>query len=246
MKDSYILGVVAILATAVAFTIWEIKRNQRLLYDILKSVGQLRTLNNIPEKLKPDIQQHILNNNIDEYPDVKMIPPIIYNESDEKIENLESDIEKYQSQLEVIDQELGEDNISSDYSDDLDMDEMVEKVNNNIELMELSESDEDNFKNNEDFISTVVTDADIVSRNTMENNNADSDVDLIGIHDLHPMMTPVAKNSLDYYYDKYTKKELQIMCRDKDIVQSGTKNDMINRLLTIDAFDTTTNALLNN
>ena len=124
MKDFHIIGVAILIASGLIFTYMELKKNQRLLQDILFNIREKRQ--NQPNRehlMKPSVPLPISSNNVN-------------------IDTLHNDIEKYQHELDEIDELLDiSESESYETESELDMEEMTQKVNSTIDNKE--------FKHNE-------------------------------------------------------------------------------------------------
>ena len=132
MKDFHIIGIALLIASGLIFTYMELKKNQNLLENILLNMSSKSIEKTYNQSNKIQNKEEMRQNN------QVNIPEQPHHTSN--INNIRSEIEKYQNELDEID-ELLDDSESYETESDLDMEEMVEKVNSNIENTEFKHND---------------------------------------------------------------------------------------------------------
>jgi len=251
MKDFHILGVAILIASGLIFTYMELKKNQRLLQDILFNIRENKQNQpNRQHRMKPSVPLPISSNNVN-------------------IDTIHNDIEKYQHELDEIDELLDvSESESYETESELDMEEMTQKVNSTIDNNEfkhneiiqhledttpmlISQNEEVKFRNEdiivedtdvqsavEDVVESVEdTDVQSAGEDVVESVE-DTDVQSAEF-DSYVLENKVEQNKqilIDTYYNKYTARVLKNMCNINKLSITGNKKQLIDRLMSNNVF----------
>ena len=272
MKDTQIIACAAFILAGLAFTYWELKKNQQLLQTLLINVRELR-IDTYPKNIQNSmpnsnsnhhspLQPTSANNAIPiHHPDIQQNSSTQLNshivqeqQNNEDIDVLEHEIQRYQSELNKLNEEIDDQNSidESTMSDNIDYSDIVQKVNNNIESKMFTQDNDELVSNDEEqIIEHLESDNEIINENNetssavttsehldnREENISVSETEISNNNNIELESNPVSeileitKDLIELYNDKYTAKQLQNLCRENDLKVKGTKPELISRLL---------------
>ena len=252
MDNTKIVILSSLVVAGFAFLYWENSKNKKLLNSILFSINELRaSRNNQPQ---PIMRQPIPK--VIAQPHTQNTHPIEEVNKNE-INTLKSEILEFESQIEELNNIIDTDTESD--SDEEDIEELKQQVENNIEETTYSQTDnldsESNNINNEQLENNSIEDIAEESDNEQsmdednnsaeesdneqlmdEDNNSAEESDNEQLMDEDNNSAEESDNDdieiklLEHYYNKYTAKELSQMCRENNLTVKGNKNQLITRL----------------